>query len=98
MICFEGSIDRNKNYSISVPDAREGIVPDTRVPAIETGKIMLIALAYRSSFVVNLRVLVLEVEVPLLLADVTHNRTLPILVVHEALLGRSEYVGVMMNH
>ena len=59
---------------------------------------MLIALAYRSSFVVNLRVLVLEVEVPLLLADVTHNRTLPILVVHEALLGRSEYVGVMMNH
>ena len=87
----------DKKYSISVPDAGEGIVPDARVAAVEAGKIMLIALPYRSSLVVDLRVLVFEVEVPLLLTDVTHNGILPILVHQEALLGRSEYVRVMVH-
>ena len=59
---------------------------------------MLTTLSNRSSLVVDLGVLVLEVEIPFLLSDVAHNSTLPILVHHEALLRRSENVRVMMHY
>ncbi len=88
----------NKNYSISIPNAWKSIVSNARVTTVEAGKIMLIALAYRSSLIVYLGVLVLEIEVSLLLPDVTYNWALSILIHHETLLGRSEYIRVMMNY
>lgn len=93
-----GGIDRNKNYSISVPNTREGVVANTRVAPVKTSKIMLITLTYGGSFVIDLGMLVLEVKVPLLLTNVTHNRALSILILQETLLGRSEYIWVMMHH
>lgn len=82
----------NKNYSISVPNTREGVVANTRVAPVKTSKIMLITLTYGGSFVIDLGMLVLEVKVPLLLTNVTHNRALSILILQETLLGRSEYI------
>lgn len=93
-----GSSDRNKNYSISVPNAGERVISNPGVATVETGEVMLVPLPYRSSFVVDLRVLVLKVKVPLLLPDVAHYWVLPILVHREALLGWSEDVGVVVHH
>lgn len=92
------SSDRNKNYSISVPDAGERVVSNPRVASVEARKVMLVALPDGGSLVVDLGVLVPEVEVPLLLPDVAHDRVLPILVHQEALLGGSEDVGIVVHH
>lgn len=82
----------DKNYSISIPNTREGVVANARVAPVEAGKIMLITLTYGGSLVIDLGMLVLEVEVPFLLTNVTHNRALSILILQETLLGRSEYI------